>query len=92
LILTVLRIVLPAEFTPDTARGCGRAPVGAGDVGARYVDDGARNPVFGVPDLLPGVDRAPILLRVLLTGRAGSAVVGGPIEGRDGRGRAADMV
>ena len=28
----------------------------------------------------------PVLLRVLLTGRAGKAMFGGPTEGRDGRG------
>lgn len=42
-------------------------------------------------DRLPGVDAAPVLFRVLLTGNAGSADVGGPIEGRDGLGGAADM-
>jgi hypothetical protein len=35
LILTVLRIVLPAPLKPDTERGCGKAPVGAGDAGGR---------------------------------------------------------
>ena len=34
----------------------------------------------------------PVLLRVLLTGKAGKAMFGGPLDGRDGRGRAVAMV
>jgi hypothetical protein len=53
------------------------------------VVDGARSPVFGVAgvDLLP-----PVLLRVFETGNAGSAAVGGAIEGREGRGIEFDIV
>jgi hypothetical protein len=46
--------------------------------------------VAGV-DLLAGVGIPPVLLRVLPTGNAGSATVGGPIEGREGRGKEFDM-
>lgn len=37
-------------------------------------------------------DRLPVLFRVFATGRAGSAAFGGPLDGRDGRGSAVDMV
>jgi len=92
--LTAFRMVFPAPLKPDTVRGCGRAPVGAGLAGGRYVLEGARSPVFGVAgvNLLAGVDSPPVLLRVLLTGNAGRAVVGGASEGREGRGIEFDMV
>jgi hypothetical protein len=89
LMLTVLRMVLPAPFTAaDTARGCGSADVGAGVVGGRNVVEGARIALFGVfgPDL-PGVGIPPVLFLVFVTGSAGSAMVGGPTEGREGRGK-----
>jgi len=89
LMLTVLRMVLPAPLMPETERGCGKAPVGAGLAGGRYVEDGARNPVFGVA----GVDLVlPVLLRVFDTGNAGSADVGGASDGREGRGIEFDML
>jgi len=63
-------------------------------MGGGKAADGALNPVFGVlgVDLLAGVGRPPVLFRVLATGRAGSAPVGGAFDGRDGRGSVADMV
>lgn len=92
--LTVFLIVLPAVLIPETARGVGRAVVGAGVAGGRTVVEGARSPVLGVVgiDLLIGTDRPPVLFRVLPMGSAGSATVGGPIEGRDGLGSEADMI
>ena len=93
--LTVLRIVLPPVVIAETARGWGSAAVGAGVVGGRKVLDGARRPLLGVfgADLAPGVAVAtlPVLLRVLPIGRAGRAVVGGPLEGRDALGSGAAM-
>jgi hypothetical protein len=89
-ILTVFRMVFPALLIPDTARGCGKAEVGAGVAGGRKVEvDGARSPLFGVfaPDFLLGeLEIPPVLFLVLVTGRAGNATVGGPFDGRDGRG------
>ena len=65
--------------------------MGAGLVGGRKVLEGARRPLLGVPgaDLVEGVEMAPVLLRVLPTGRAGRAVVGGPLEGREALGSVA---
>jgi hypothetical protein len=34
----------------------------------------------------------PVLFRVLLTGKAGRAIFGGPFEGRDGRGNVVVMI
>lgn len=91
LMLTVLRNVLTEELLmAETARGCGSADVGAGDVGGRKVVDGARRPLLelGVDglDLEAGVGMPPVLFLVLGIGRAGSAIDGGPFDGRDGRG------
>lgn len=77
----------------ETARGCGRADVGAGVAGGRNVVDGALIPLLlGVlaPDLL-GVGMAPLLFRVFATGSAGRAMFGGPLDGRDGRGSVVAM-
>ena len=92
--LTVFLIVLPAPLNPETDLGCGRATVGAGVVGGRNDVDGARSPILGVlgVDRLPGTTNPPVLFRVLPTGNAGSATVGGPFEGREGLGSAVDMV
>ena len=92
--LTVLRTLLPSAFMPDTARGCGRADVGAGVVGGRKVVEGARIALFGVfgLDLPEGVGRPPVLFRVFVTGSAGKAMVGGPFDGRDGRGSVVAMM
>jgi len=95
--LTTFLIVLPGVLRPgipDTALGCGRAPVGAGSAGGGNAADGARRLVFGVlgVDLLPGAGSPPVLFRVLLTGRAGRAAVGGPSDGREGLGSEADMI
>lgn len=65
-----------------------------GEVGGRRPVDGARRPDgFGVVglDLLEGAARLPVLFLVLFTGSAGSAIVGGPFEGRDGLGRVVDI-
>lgn len=92
--LTDLRSVLPAPFTaPDAERGCGNAEDGAGVVGGgNSVLEGVRNPVFGVLFVndLAGVDGGckPDGFRVLATGSAGSAMVGGPLEGLLGFGSA----
>lgn len=42
--------------------------------------------------MLLGVGMPPVLLRVLGTGRAGRAMDGGPLEGRDGRGSVVAIV
>lgn len=65
-----------------------------GKGGAR-TPDGARSPLLGVVGAdLDGVvvERLPVLFRVLVTGKAGSAMLGGPFEGREGRGRAVAIV
>lgn len=87
LMLMVFRIVFPALFTPgvDFDFGSAEPPLPPGVVGvARCDDEGARRPLFGtfgVND--PGFESEmegmfPVLLRVLDTGNAGNAVVGGP--------------
>jgi hypothetical protein len=85
---------VPSPETPETALGVGRAPVGAGSDGGGNAADGARIPVLGVlgVDLLATVGSPPVLFRVLPTGSAGRAAVGGPLEGREGRGSEADMM
>jgi hypothetical protein len=96
LMLTVLRIVLGAGvwgaglLAPPRLLGCGSAEVGAGEGGPRPME-GARNELWGSPEaalkeLVVGMP--PVLLRVFVTGNAGSAIFGGPIDGRDGRGKA----
>ena len=88
--LTLLRRVFPAPLTPGPSFGCGSAADGAGLGGARLIVEGVRSPDLGVPgtDLLDAVGEGifPVLFRVLLTGKAGRAMLGGPSEGRDGRG------
>ena len=88
--LTVFLIVLPAALTPDTDL----EPAGVGMAGGRRVADGARSPLLGVAgvDLLKDADSPPVLFLVLATGSDGSAIVGGPIEGRAGLGSAVDML
>jgi len=91
--LTAFRIVFPAPLTAETARGWGRAVVGAGVVGGRKVVEGARSPLFGVPFVgLVGVVMPPVLFRVFATGRAGKATVGGPLDGRGGLGSVVAIV
>jgi hypothetical protein len=87
--LTDLRRVLPLGVA--MLFGVGKAVVGAGVGGGRCVLEGARSPLRGVLGAvkdLPGVATPPVFFRVFWTGRAGRADVGGPIEGRDGRGKA----
>lgn len=87
--LTVLRSVLPAPLMPGVDRGCGRADVGAGLLGGKKFVDGARRPLLGVDGFdFAGVASVPVLLRVLVTGSAGSAAVGGPLDGLEALGRA----
>lgn len=83
LMLTVLRIVFPLEVARPL--GVGRAEVGAGTGGGRFVD-GARSPLLGVLGDLLAACRLPVLLRVLGTGSAGNAEFGGPTDGRGGLG------
>lgn len=89
--LTVFRIVFVGAAMEDTARGCGSAVVGAGVVGGRKVDEGARRPLLGVllPDCEGVAAMPPVLFRVLVIGNAGRAAVGGPFMGRDALGSAA---
>lgn len=87
----------PAGFNAGDGRGCGRADVGAGDGGAVLCTlDGARSPLLGVlgPDFegVMAAERLLVLFRVLATGSAGSAIFGGPLEGRDGRGSVVVMM
>jgi hypothetical protein len=92
--LTVFLIVLPAALMPDTALGWGCDPAATGDAGGRRVPDGARRLVLGVPGvgLLERAAKFPVLFLVLFMGNAGSAIVGGPFEGRAGLGRAVDIL
>lgn len=71
---------------------------GAG-VGGPSIEDGARRPLLGVdgPDLAGVRSKAepgmfPVLARILCMGKAGKAMLGGPLEDRDGRGSAVAMV
>lgn len=93
LMLTVLRNVRTEELLmAEAVRGCGRAEVGAGVVGGRKPAEGALRPLFefGVDGALEAVvGMPPVLFLVFGTGRAGSAMVGGPFDGRAGRGRVA---
>lgn len=64
--------------------------IGAGVGGARTLD-GALRPLLGVDgaDFAGAGDEIfPVLFRVLVTGKAGNAMFGGPFEGRDGLGKA----
>lgn len=60
--------------------------------GGRCDVEGARSPlgVLGA-DLELGVGMFPVLFRDLLTGRDGSAMLGGPFDGLDGLGRVVVM-
>lgn len=89
--------VLPASWTPvgRGTPGRGSPGEGSGVVGDERLDEGTRNPLLGIGKeslLGPGVaTRALVLLRFLGAGNAGSAVVGGPSDGREGRGKVAAM-
>jgi hypothetical protein len=101
LILIVFRMLFPASLTPGF-RSLGRAvllPPGEDAMLEGMPDvEGARSPLLGrlgaASDLLNSerVGMAPVLLRVLVGGRAGKAVLGGPYEGLDGLGIAAAMM
>lgn len=86
--LIVFRNALPAPLTtPDIARDCVNADMGAGeDGGGPGEAEGARSPLD-----LAGVDGgcSPEDLRVLATGSAGRAILGGPLEAREGCGSVA---
>ena len=76
------------ELAAISALGWGRAVVGTGLGGGGITDaEGARNPLRGVlgKDLV-GLGIPPVLLRVLLIGRVGKAMVGGAFPARCGRG------
>jgi len=89
--LTTFRIDLPGAFTPEGMRG--REEVGAGVDGVEYAADGARRPLLGVLVAdREGVASAPVLFLVFGTGRAGRAMLGGPLEDRDGLGRVVAIV
>ena len=95
LMLTLFLNVLPAPLTTNPSFGCGRVVPGADPAGLRLIVEGVLKPDLGVPgaDLVPlRLGRLPVLLRVLLTGRAGKAMFGGPKDGRDGRGSVVAMV
>lgn len=67
--------------------------MGAGVAGGKNVVEGARSPLFGVlgVDLEAGIASPPVLFLVFPTGNAGSATVGGPLDGRAGLGNAVDI-
>jgi hypothetical protein len=97
--LIVFRIVFPAPFTPGVGLNLGRVVLPPGVVGAeRFACEGARIPLLGNRGgevfILDSVRRGmfPVLFRVFVVGNAGNAVVGGPYEGLDGRGKAAAIV
>lgn len=96
LMLTLLRSVLPTPLMAGASFGCGSAAVGAGPGGAILIVEGVRSPDLGVPgtDLAATAceERFPVLFRVLLIGNAGRAMLGGPTEGRDGRGNVVVIV
>jgi hypothetical protein len=57
--------------------------------------EGARKPLRGVDgaDLVEIADgMLPVLFRVFEMGKAGSAMLGGPLDGREGRGRVVVIV
>ena len=89
LMLIVFLTVLPAALTPGAVRNFVRLVVLPAGVEGRLDVEGARSPLLGSAGVagVPGVegflksDRvgiAPVLLRVLVVGKAGRAVVGGP--------------
>ena len=89
LMLIVFLTLFPAPFTPGVVLNFVRFVVlPPGDEGRLDVE-GARSPLRGSAGVagVPGVEAAlrfasvgmaPVLLRVLVVGKAGSAVVGGP--------------
>jgi hypothetical protein len=102
LMLIVFLIVFPAGFNAGVARNLGSAefPVAVGVVGGGIpeVVEGARSPLLGrlgggVSELLKSeiAEIPPVLLRVFVVGNAGSAAVGGPYDGLEGRGIVAAM-
>lgn len=95
LILTLFLNVFPVPLTATASFGCGSAVRGAGPAGGKFIAEGALRPDLGVPgaDLAIGVaGMFPVLFRVLLTGNAGKAMLGGPREGREGRGSVVVMM
>lgn len=90
LMLTDFRSVFPGIplTAAETERGCNNAEPGVPAVGGgSSVEEGVRSPVLGVEVRdRAGVDGGcrPDALRVLATGSAGRAIVGGPFEGLEG--------
>jgi hypothetical protein len=86
LMLIVFLTLFPAAFTPGVVRNFVRFVVLPPGEEGRLDVEGARSPlrgsagVAGVEAALrfASVGMAPVLLRVLVVGKAGSAVVGGP--------------
>jgi len=81
--LIVFRRVFPAPFTPGVVRNLGSVVLAPGVVGKLEgpVDEGARRPLFDeVACRVETVGTSPVLF--LVFGKAGSAVVGGPYDGR----------
>jgi hypothetical protein len=84
--LIVFLTLFPAAFTPGVVRNFVRFVVLPPGEEGRLDVEGARSPlrgsagVAGVEAALrfASVGMAPVLLRVLVVGKAGSAVVGGP--------------
>lgn len=88
--LTDFRSVFPGVplRAAETARGCNKADPGlpVTDKGCR-VEEGVRSPVLDVVvNDLAGVDGGwrPDAFRLLATGSAGRAIVGGPLDGLEG--------
>jgi hypothetical protein len=80
--------VLPAALTPGVDLTFGKDKPG---LPGTLTDEGARSPLRGIaggdsPNFESEEGRVPVLFRVLPTGKAGSAAVGGPKDGLDGRG------
>jgi hypothetical protein len=95
-ILMVFRIVLPAAFTACVVRNFGSVADSAVD-GDTPALEGARMPLLGSgvwdPILVSSdVVVVPVLFRDFATGIGGNAVVGGPHDGREGRGRVVAML
>lgn len=92
--LTVFRIVFGVcGLSPETALGCGSPDMGEGlGGGGRFAADGALSLLPGVVGADRAVGMLPVLFLVLLMGRAGSAMFGGPFDGPEGRGRAVVML
>jgi hypothetical protein len=90
--LTVFRRALVPCTEADADRGSGNAVVGAGAAGGgSWVVEGVRSPLLGVAiSDLPGVEGGwiPDDFRVLVTGSAGRATLGGALRFRCGLGSA----